>query len=207
VRINPPTSRDGLADLLALGATPPDIVLLPKCEDEGELRVARGALAPDVGLIAIVETARGLARCEALASAGVVALGFGALDLAVELRAVPEPGPMAYARGRVAAAAAVARIGCLDVPDLEFRDPEALRASAATAKRHGFTGKFAIHPAQVAPILAAFAPGTEEIERARRVVATFEAAGGAAAQLDGKMIDLPVVRAAREVLARAGAGR
>lgn len=204
VRVNALTTRHGLADLLALIERPPEIVLLPKCEDVGELRIALGALGAAVALVAVIESARGLARCEDLATNGAAALGFGAFDLAADLRAAPEPGALAFARGRVVAASALARIGCLDVPDIDFRDLDSVRRNAMAARQHGFTGKFAIHPAQVAPIVAAFTPGEAEVDQARRVIAAFEAAAGGAVQLDGRMIDLPVIHAARRVLDQAG---
>ncbi|MDP3861033.1 MAG: aldolase/citrate lyase family protein, partial [Phaeovulum sp.] len=131
------------------------------------------------------------------------ALGFGGADLAADLGAAFEWEPLFAARGALVIAAAAVGIGLFDVPHLDLADAAALRAEALRVRAMGFTGKLAIHPAQVAPILDAFQPSETEITRARRVLAALDAARGGAAQLDGKMIDLPVANAARRILARA----
>ena len=108
-----------------------------------------------------------------------------------------------YARGRLAASCASARVQLLDSPSGEFRDPEGLQVSTLRARALGFTGRACIHPDQLAPVHAAFTPSAAEIERARRVIEAVEAVGGAAAQLDGELIERPVAQAARRVLDRA----
>ena len=86
----------------------------------------------------------------------------------------------------------------------DFRDQEGLRAEAETAAREGFTGKLAIHPAQVPIINAAFTPSAEDIAHARAIVAAFEAQPDAGVlSVDGKMVDLPHLTQARRVLERA----
>ena len=111
----------------------------------------------------------------------------------------------------------MARSGCLmtaracDVQPIEtlyadFRDDDGLRADCAMAAREGFTGRIAIHPAQVATINAAFTPSQDEIAHARRVVAAFEAQPGTGVVgLDGKMLDIPHLKQARATLASAKA--
>jgi citrate lyase subunit beta/citryl-CoA lyase len=100
-------------------------------------------------------------------------------------------------------AARAAGVGALDTPYFAFRDQEGLRKDALTAKRLGFTGKFAIHPAQIDVINDAFSPSESDIEYARRVVAAFEEAeraGSGSTSLEAKAIDAPVVKRARNLL-------
>ena len=91
----------------------------------------------------------------------------------------------------------------LDTPYFRFRDPEGLQRNAMASRKIGFKGKFAIHPAQIDIINATFSPSAAEVEHARRVVAAFEEAeraGRGSTSLDGKVIDVPVVKRARALL-------
>lgn len=91
----------------------------------------------------------------------------------------------------------------------DFRDEAGLRADTREARRCGFAGKMLIHPAQIAPVHAAFAPTSEEVEHARKIVAAFaraRAAGSGVAVVDGTMVDRPVVLRAERVLAAAARG-
>ena len=110
-------------------------------------------------------------------------------------------------RNTLCIAARAAGILALDTPYFKFKDEAGLKRNVAAAKRCGFKGKFAIHPAQVAPINRAFSPTPTEIEHARRVVAAFEQAersGRGSTSLEGNVIDVPVVKRARAVLELAG---
>ena len=90
----------------------------------------------------------------------------------------------------------------VDTLEVDFRDYAALRAACADGRKQGFTGKIAIHPAQVAAINEGFRPTAEEVAHARRIVAAFDAAPGiGTVGLDGKMIDMPHLRQAQRVLA------
>lgn len=202
VRLNHVTTPAGLADLLALGAAPtvPRIVVLPKTESVTEVDVAvahlsRDGVAPTV--IALLESGRGLSAAEAIAAhPAVAALAFGGVDLAADLCAELSWEPMLFARGRLVQAAATAHIPAIDVPSVEIHDSAALERETRAVKSLGFTGKLAIHPAQIPVIEAVFTPTPDELDQAKRIVAAAEAAGGNAVQLDGKMIDVPVVKAA-----------
>jgi (S)-citramalyl-CoA lyase len=130
-------------------------------------------------------------------------LAFGGVDLAADLRAEPAWEPLLYGRSRLVQAAASAGLGLLDVPHLALDDEAALAAECARVKALGFTSKLAIHPKQVAPILAAFTPTAAEIDRAARMVAALEQVGGNAVEFEGKMLEGPVVKAAQRVLALA----
>jgi len=98
-------------------------------------------------------------------------------------------------------------VPAFDTVDTEFRDVGAVERRARDSRRQGFAGKLAIHPAQVAPIHAAFSPTPEEIERAERVIAAFRAAPGAGAvAFEGGMLDKPHLRQAERILAAAAHG-
>ena len=104
-------------------------------------------------------------------------------------------------RSQCLLAAKAAGVGCIETLYVDFRDPEGLYASSVEARREGFTGRFAIHPAQVEPINRAFMPGEAEVDHARRILAAFDAAGDAGTvALDGEMLDIPHLNQARQVL-------
>ena len=89
-----------------------------------------------------------------------------------------------------------------------FRDPDGLRTDAGAARRMGYTGKFAIHPAQIDIINETFSPDPEDVAYARRVVAAWdeaEAVGRGSLSIDGRMVDVPVVKRAQNLLAQAAA--
>ena len=87
------------------------------------------------------------------------------------------------------------------MPHLDLEDEEGLRREARLAQRMGFTGKTAIHPKQIAPINEVFSPDIDTIERAQRVVAAYEASPNGLAVLDGRLVEMPMVRAMRRALA------
>lgn len=209
VRMNPLATPEGIADLAALiGAEAPDFLMLPKTESAEELRVvhrafARHARAPR--LVALIESAEGLARAGAIAAEpGCAALGLGAVDLAAELGCQVAWEPLlAHRAALVAAAARAGGRGVVDVPFLALDDEAGLAEETRRVAALGFTGKLAIHPRQVATIQAVLTPPPEQVAWARRVVEAFEAAAGGVCVVDGKMVDVPVQRAALRILARA----
>jgi citrate lyase beta subunit len=207
LRVNNIHTAAGVRDLDALvsAAIAPDFVVLPKVESAIEARLYARHL-PEIPLVCTIESARGLeAALEiAHADARVRALAFGGVDLAADLRAELAWEPLLYGRSRLVQAAASAGIGLLDVPHLALDDEAALAAECARVKALGFTGKLAIHPKQVEPIRAAFTPTAAEIDRAARMIAALEQAGGNAVEFEGKMLEGPVVRSARRMLALAG---
>lgn len=102
--------------------------------------------------------------------------------------------------------AKAAGVQAVDTLYVDFRDDAGLRASSRASRAEGFTGRLAIHPAQVAAINESYLPDAEEVAFAERVVAAFDAAGGAGTVgLDGRMLDIPHLKQARGVLAKAGA--
>jgi citrate lyase subunit beta/citryl-CoA lyase/(S)-citramalyl-CoA lyase len=191
LRVNNVHTPAGLADLAALAAAraAPEFLLLPKVESAFEVRLVAAHL-PRVPLLCTIESVRGLIEAHAIATAApeVRALGFGGVDFAGELRAELSWDSMLHARSTLVHAAAGARIGLFDVPALALEDLAGLREECRRAKALGFTGKIAIHPAQVAPIVEAFSPLPAEIERARRMVEAFDKGGGNAVEFDGRFL-------------------
>lgn len=208
VRINPLPTPEGIADLAALlGGTAPDFLMLPKAESPEELRIVQRAFARaprPPQLLALIESAEGLASAGAIAAEpGCAALGFGGVDLAADLGCAFAWEQLLAHRAALVVAAARSGRGVVDVPFLALDDEAGLAEETRRAQALGFTAKLAIHPRQVATIQAVLTPGTEEVARARRVLDAMEAAGGGVCVVDGRMVDAPVARAARRVLARA----
>ena len=214
VRVNDSTTDRGRADLAALADPKLALaaVLLPKAGSAQDVVGAAGALEAmgrRARLIPLIETALGLAHCEAIAVASdrIVALMLGGVDLTAELGATLEWDALLYARSRIVHAAALAGLATVDTPSLEVTDFAAVGREAGAVARLGFTGKAAIHPAQLPPIHAAFTPDEEDVERARRILKAFDDSKGGPVLVDGKMVDPPVVKSAQRTLARAGRPR
>lgn len=206
LRLNPLATSLGQEDLAALQASDiaPAFVMLPKVETVDELQAADAALAGrDTALIAQIETPLGLLDARALAAATprLQALMFGGFDFIVALRGRASWESFFQPRVHLATVAAAAGIGCIDVPFLDFRDEAGLTAETGRVIALGCTAKAAIHPAQVDPIQQCFLPTASEFDRARRVIDALAASGGAAVQLDGKLVDLPIEIAASRTLA------
>ena len=128
-------------------------------------------------------------------------LGVGHLDLAADLGADPDGPLIAHCRHEVVLAARTAGSAPpVDGVTARVRDEELVAAEASAARRSGFGGKLCIHPAQIDPVAAAFAPSAQETAWARRVLT---AAGGGVSVVDGAMVDAPVLARARSILTRA----
>ena len=138
----------------------------------------------------------------------LIALTWGAEDLAAALGATEnkEPDgawtfPYQLARAQCLFAASAAEVAAIDTVYTDFRDSGGFEQDCRRSRRDGFVGRLAIHPDQVAVINRAYAPSPAEIEHARRIVAAFEADPGAGALgIDGKMVDIPHLKAARKIL-------
>jgi citrate lyase beta subunit len=165
-----------------------------------------------IRLLIGVETAKGILNLKEIAEADkrLEAIIFGAEDYAASVGATrtKEGTEVLYARSAVVTACAANDLQAIDMVYIDFRDLEGLRAEAEQGAGLGFSGKQIIHPNQVVPVQEAFTPSDEAIEYARRVVASFEASqkeGKGAYALDGKMIDMPLLKNAQKVLDRARA--
>jgi len=210
LRINSPRLPDGLRDLEALFEMEhlPDGIMIPKVESPEEVRWMTEILQPyrqDIELFPTVETAKGVRAVAevALASDATTILGFGAVDLVAETGSDLSWDSLLYTRSQVVLAATEAHIEALDTVWIEIDDQAGLEDESRRARALGFTGKAAIHPSQVAPINAAFSPSDAEVDLARRIVEAAEGDFSGALQIDGKMIDEPVIIAARRTMARA----
>jgi len=206
VRINDARASAFADDVRLLREARIESVMLPKAESADHVQAVRAAV-PQARVLPLVESASGVANVQQVAGAeGVACLVFGTLDYALDLDLdiADSPEGLAHAASVLALASRVAGLSAPVAgvtPQLD--DERRLLADLAWARRHGFGAKLCIHPRQVAPILDALTPGAEALDLARRVLAA-EAASPAAAQLDGRMIDRPVVLQAERTLRRAG---
>jgi citrate lyase subunit beta / citryl-CoA lyase len=224
VRINPLDTAEAMADLGAVLASRPDGIVQPKTrspEDVIKLGKHLDDLERRYGLVpgrtAILPVATetpeaifalgGFGRC----GARLYGLTWGAEDLSAAIGAVEnrEPNgawtpPFQLVRALCLFGAHAAGVAAIDTLCADIRDAAGLRASCSEARRDGFSGKLAIHPDQVPVINECFVPSTAEVAEARRVVALFtENPGVAALSLDGRMVDIPHLRRAEKILARA----
>lgn len=206
VRINDASTPWFEDDLAMLREARAPAVMLPKAERPDTVAALRSA-CPTLAVLPLIETAQGVLAAEALAAApGVQRLVFGTLDFALDMDL---QGPLAATLGLDFAAARLAlasRAAGLPPPvagvTVDLDDDDALRADLDRARAHGFGAKLCIHPRQIAPVHALFAPSADELSWAQRVLAAADAAGAAAVQLDGRMIDKPVIERARRVVQR-----
>lgn len=213
VRINP-LEYNGGADIAAVVPAAPDALLVPKVQSAADIQAVAAQVSahekpgqPEVKIIALIETPRGLAEAYSIASADkrVIALALGAEDYTAALGAkrTREGLEILGARTTLLNAAAAAGIPAIDTPFTDINDEEGLRKDLALAKQLGFKGKLSIHPRQIEIIHEELNPSKEEIRWAERVVAVIRKAeqdGSGAISLDGKMIDAPIVFRARQVL-------
>lgn len=206
VRINPVGSAWHDADLGALSASGPVLVMLPKAESPEAVVDLLGALPDGSSVIALVETARGVHRAADLAQVpGVARLALGTYDLAAELGVDPDHGPaFSGIRTMLVLASALARLSPpVDGVTGDVHDIDRVSTDTAVARALGFGGKLCIHPAQVAPALAALAPTAAEIDWAERVLTAAAAANDGVLRVDGRMVDAPVVARAARIRAAA----
>ena len=159
-----------------------------------------------------LETAKGVMNLKEIAEADkrLEAMIFGAEDYAASVGATrtKDGTEVLYARLAVVTACAANDLQAIDIVYIDFKDTEGLRAEAEQGAGFGFSGKQVIHPNQVQVTQEAFTPSDDAVAYARRVVESFEASqkeGKGAYALDGKMIDMPLLRNAQKVLERAKA--
>lgn len=226
VRINAAGTGFEEEDLAAILEAGPDVrpdgIVLPKVESADELRWlsakieraerAQGWSIGSTVIIVLIETARGVVFAREILSSDrrLQAVIFGAEDLAgdIGMTRTREATEVLYARSAVVTHAAAFGLQAIDMVYVDFKDIEGLRVESLEGARMGFSGKQLIHPAQVGPAQEAFTPSAEAIEKALRLVEAFEAnqrAGKGAFALDGKMVDMPILKAAQRVLERARA--
>ena len=203
IRINDEATPWFDEDLAMLAAHAVGGVMLPKAERVETIARLRGA-CPQTPVLALLESARGVLAAEFIAAApGVQRLVFGTIDFALDLDLSGDPLGLDYAASRLALASRAAGIAPPVAGVTTAIDDEALLlADLARARAHGFAAKLCIHPKQVAAIHTALSPTGAEVSWARRVIDAAAGAAGAV-QLDGRMIDKPVIERARRILERA----
>ena len=197
VRINAIGTPWHADDLAAVARLRPAAVMLPKAEDAD--RVASVAAQTGLPVIALVETARGLAHARAIAAApGVARIAFGSVDFCADLGCAHLREVLLPARSELVLASRLAGIAApIDGVTVQLDDLSVSHDDAAHARALGMTGKLCIHPRQIAEVRRAFAPTEAEIDWARRVLAS----GDGAVSVDGAMVDEPVRIRARAILA------
>ena len=218
VRINAPLSL-AVPDIQAAICPGVDGLVLTKLRGPDHVRLLdelvseceeKAGIAPaTLRFLLLVETPEALPHAHAIAAASprAVAMSLGAEDFATAIGAEPTEEALALPRQMLLIAARAAGLMPLGLMGTlaGFADAEAFRAMAIRSRRAGFEGASCINPAQVAPLNAAFTPADEEVAYARRVIAAdaeARAQGRGAVALDGRMIDVPVVRRAERLLAR-----
>lgn len=165
-----------------------------------------------IKLIPWIENAKAVLACQeiAVASSRIIAIAFGAEDYTNDMgvRRTDTGREVQFPRSVVPVAARAAGVASLDSPFVRFRDPDGLREDCQVSRQMGYTGRFAIHPSQLEIVNETFSPSPDEVDYARQVVEAWdraEAEGRGSVALDGRMIDVPVLRRARNLLSQADA--
>jgi citrate lyase subunit beta / citryl-CoA lyase len=183
----------------------PIVVMVPKAEAASTLHRVRSRVTKAI-LIPLIETAAGYMGVHALAQApGVVRLAIGHIDFMADtgMQCGEDEAELAPLRFAVTMATRMSGLApAIDGVTVQTQDTARLTADTLRAQRFGLGGKLCIHPQQIAPVHAAFAPSAEAVAWAQRVIAADAASGGAAVQLEGRMVDAPVVLQARRTLQR-----
>jgi citrate lyase subunit beta/citryl-CoA lyase len=202
IRVNGPDTEWFEEDLKLCGALRARGVVVPKAETSEQMRHAASHLQADAILLPLVETARGYANVDALCSVpGVQRLVFGSIDFQLDLGITGEREELLYFRSGVVIASKLAQLQPpVDGVTVDIDDVARVREDTLYAKRLGFGGKLCIHPKQIAPVNDCFYPTADEVAWAQRVVAAAGAAQGGAVQVDGKMVDTPVLIKAQEIV-------
>ncbi|HEY8449201.1 MAG TPA: CoA ester lyase, partial [Bacillota bacterium] len=159
--------------------------------------------AEPIRIAAALESAEGLFRAAEIArsSPRLTAILFGGGDLSGQIGCPLAWEPMLHARHTVVLAATLAGVDALDVPYLDVEDDRGLEEEARRVAQLGFRGKVVIHPRQIATVNAVFTPSSDELAWAERVLAAARKQGTGAIRLDGKMIDLAVIKRAERIAA------
>lgn len=221
VRINPVGSGLDADDLKTVLPDHPDGIVVPKAEEPRAFKsiirqleaaeLEHGWPVHSVRLLIGIETPKAILHLGELAALPRLdALIFGGEDFAAGIGATRTQagGELTYARQAVVVAAAAYGLQAIDIVNIDFKDMEALRLEATAGARLGYAGKQVIHPAQVEPVQKAFTPDDDAVSSARHLLEAFAAhqkGGKAVFAVEGKMIDMPLVRQAHNILDRARA--
>jgi len=233
VRVNAPSSEFCYRDLVETLHRKVDGVVVPKIESAADLHAVDWLMANlerelgvepgTIDLMPQIETAAGVQRVDRILQARslrpyqgpwrVKRVAFGGADYAHELGLTVgmDEAELADAKARVVLSSRAAGLeGPIDSPWFQFREADGFARSLERSRRNGFQGRLCVHPDQLAPVNAAYLPSAAELARAERIVAAFkqaEAAGQAAIQVDGEMIDYPVAYRAQTMIDAVRAAR
>jgi citrate lyase subunit beta/citryl-CoA lyase len=216
VRVNAVHSEWFAADVEAVAGLPITGVVVPKIETRLHVELVDGALrrsgSANLAVMAGIESAAGIANAEEILVPPVALVYFGAEDFVADMGGLrtPENLEVLYARSRVVLAARVHGVVAVDQAVTAVSDEERFVADALQGQALGYRGKLCIHPAQVTWTHRVFSPSPDAVERARRLLRAYEeaiATGVTAIAFEGEMVDEPVARQARMVLAMADDAR
>ena len=207
VRVNGAGTADFDSDCAAARSCGCDGVVLAKAESAAEVQQASAAIGNPV--LSGIETIEGVFAAREIARASALGLYFGAEDFVADLGGIRTPGgeEVLYARSHVAMAARSARVPALDLVTIDLRDDARFDADAEAGRALGFTGKMCITPGQVERANRIYRPSSEAIAAARRLITEYEAAkaeGVGVIEIEGRMVDEPLLRQSRAILAAAG---
>ena len=182
-------------------------LMLPKTESVEQLSSVTSALSFTPVLIPMIESAKGVDQLKAIAAhPNTLRLSLGNIDLQLSLglQCGPDELELLPVRHQILLASRLAEIAApIDGVTVQIESQAQLSADILRAKRLGFRAKLCIHPKQVDGVIEGFQPSAQEVEYAQAVVAADKAANGGVVQLNGKMVDRPVVMLAQSVLAQA----
>ena len=208
VRVNSPSSEYGEDDLAWLSRlSAPAAVMLPKVEDGGQISLV-GQSHEGLPLLPVIESAAGYAAVhEIAADPAVVRLVLGHIDFMADtgIECSEDEPELSALRFEIAMATRLGRLAPpVDGATIQISDLERLRRDMQRSLRYGFGAKICIHPSQVPVVHEVCAPTQEAVQWALKVLNADKASGGGPVQVDGRLVELPVVLQARRTLARAG---
>ena len=201
VRVNCQRTKPGLLDLEAFISSKLKVkaLMLPKVKTPDEITFIDDLLSDcnlDTDLHVIMETNEALENIYDIAhsSKRIVALYFGGVDMAAELRVPNSYENLVYARSKLVHAGASVGVDVIDVPYLDLEDMNGMKKEAELVRNLGFTGKGSIHPKQINILNKVFTPSKEEITKAKKIIDQFNASDTGLVVIDGKLIEKPVLR-------------
>ena len=201
VRVNCQRTKPGLLDLEAFISSKLKVkaLMLPKVKTPDEITFIDDLLSDcnlDTDLHVIMETNEALENIYDIAhsSKRIVALYFGGVDMAAELRVPNSYENLVYARSKLVHAGASVGVDVIDVPYLDLEDMNGMKKEAELVRNLGFTGKGSIHPKQINILNEVFTPSNDEITKAKKIIDQFNASDTGLVVIDGKLIEKPVLR-------------
>ena len=201
VRVNCQRTKPGLLDLEAFISSKLKVkaLMLPKVKTPDEITFIDDLLSDcnlDTDLHVIMETNEALENIYDIAhsSKRIVALYFGGVDMAAELRVPNSYENLVYARSKLVHAGASVGVDVIDVPYLDLEDMNGMKKEAELVRNLGFTGKGSIHPKQINILNKVFTPSEKEITKAKKIIDQFNASDTGLVVIDGKLIEKPVLR-------------